>query len=736
MSDTDDVMHVEEPEDSLPEISFEEIPEALKEACGRMGWTKLMPVQAKSLPYLLAGRDLMVQSRTGSGKTGAFVLPILEKIDPAEPGCQALVLAPTRELARQVAREAEILAGPDGPKVVAVYGGVAYGQQTQAMKDGAQIVVGTPGRVLDHLLKRNFTLDRLKVLVFDEADRMLSIGFYPDMKAVQRYLPRRPVGMLMFSATFPPLVLRLAKEFMREPQMLSLSSRSVHVAEVTHASYEVPRMQKDRALMRIIEVLNPSSCFVFCNTKHQVHYLSQVLQNFGYNADELSADLTQGKREQILERLRRGEVKFLVATDVAARGIDIPDLSHVVLYEPPEDPESYIHRAGRTGRAGAVGEVVSLTDTMESVQLERISRLYKIDIEKRSVPTDEDVAAVVSERTTAILEARLRTLKPLAQERMQRAMPLARALAESEDALPLVAMLLDEIYQASLHAPAPLPEGERPAPREARREGGRDGGRDGGREGGRGRERGRERDREPRQGGERQGDDRRVEPRPAQEAPAQAAPAPASGEQPSLAEGEGDGEAKRRKRRRRRRKKKPGGGEQAAMNGQAQGGQPEAEAGTPPAQAEAAHAPAAPEQPDEAAPASKKPSRSRGRTKKDQPAEAVQPATDEAAPAVPGGDAEAKPAARKPRSRKPAAKAAGGDVPGEESGAKPAAAKAASAKAAPKTAAKEAPKEAARKSSRGVSRKAAAGPVPTGRNPWESKSFGGSLDDAEDDDEA
>ena len=144
------------------------------EACGRIGWDKLMPVQAKSLPYLLAGRDLMVQSRTGSGKTGAFVLPILEKIDASEPGCQALVLAPTRELARQVAREAEVLAGPDGPKVVAVYGGVAYGQQTQAMKDGAQIVVGTPGRVLDHLLKRNFNLDKLKFLVFDEADRMLS----------------------------------------------------------------------------------------------------------------------------------------------------------------------------------------------------------------------------------------------------------------------------------------------------------------------------------------------------------------------------------------------------------------------------------------------------------------------------------------------------------------------------------------------------------------------------------
>ncbi|WP_081859111.1 DEAD/DEAH box helicase [Desulfohalovibrio reitneri] len=495
MSDEKSDMKIEAPEDSLPEVSFEELPEGLRQACERAGWTKLMPVQAHSLPYLLQGRDLMVQSRTGSGKTGAFVLPMLEKVDPAKDACQALVMLPTRELARQVAREAEMLSGPDGPRVAAVYGGVGYGEQTEALRGGAQIVVGTPGRVLDHLLHRNFTLDEIRMLVFDEADRMLSIGFYPDMKAVQRYLPKMRINALMFSATYPPQVIRLANEFMTDQEMLSLSSSSVHVAEVNHVYYNAPRMEKDRILVRIIETENPASAFIFCNTKAQVHYLTAVLQNFGYNADELSADLTQAKREKILERVRKRQVRFLVATDVAARGIDVPELSHVVLYEPPEDQESYIHRAGRTGRAGAAGEVISLTDTMEEVNLQRIARNYKINLEKREAPTEEDVQKVVAERTTALLEAELRKTKALQQERIQRFLPLARELAGEDDSLALLAFLLDDFHHKNLHTPPPAPEADKPegkpkeggkpsggGPKDGRNQGGKSegGGQDGG----------------------------------------------------------------------------------------------------------------------------------------------------------------------------------------------------------------------------------------------------------------
>lgn len=457
------VTHVE-PGEGLEEMTLDKLPPLLREALSRAGWTSLMPVQAKSMPIMMRGHDLMVQSRTGSGKTGAFVLPILERIDPNLAATQALVLVPTRELARQVAQEAETLVG-DRARVVAVYGGVSFGKQVEGFKAGAHIVVGTPGRILDHLLRHNLTLQDLRALVFDEADRMLSIGFYPDMKQVQRYLPKRRVNTFMFSATYPPFVMRLAGEFMHKPQMLSLSGKQVHVAEVQHVIYEVPRMGRERCLMRIIEMENPASAFIFCNTKAQVEYVSTVLANFGYDADGLTGDLSQNKRERILDRVRAGTLRLLVSTDVAARGIDIHDLSHVIMYEPPEDPESYIHRAGRTGRAGASGEVITLVDVIQKLEMQRLAKRFSIDLVERSLPTDENVQAVATERVTALLESTLRARPPLRQERMMRFMPLAQELGKNEDELSLIAMLLDDYYQQTLHSPPELPDIRQPAPR-------------------------------------------------------------------------------------------------------------------------------------------------------------------------------------------------------------------------------------------------------------------------------
>lgn len=453
------------PEDVLPEATLESLPQALQEACARAGWDKLMPVQALAMPYLMAGRDLMIQSRTGSGKTGSFALPILDRVDTGRDQCQALVLVPTRELAQQVAREAEALAGTSGMRVAAVYGGAGYGPQLDALRQGAHLVVGTPGRVLDHLLRGSLSLQGLEILVFDEADRMLSIGFYPDMREVQRYLPARKVNMFMTSATYPPHVMRLAGEFMERPQLLSLSHKRVHVAETPHLYYECKPMEKDRALVRIIEMENPASAFIFCNTKQNVHYVTAVLQRFGYDADELSGDLTQAKREQVLDRIRHGKLRFLVATDVAARGIDIPDLSHVFLYEPPEDHEVYIHRAGRTGRAGASGEVVSLVDVMEKLALHRIGKMYKISLEARLLPTDEDVQKAIAQRMTALLESRLRKLDNVERERIERFKLLARTLAEGEGGIDLVAMLLDETYRTELQGAPPKPPAREQAPR-------------------------------------------------------------------------------------------------------------------------------------------------------------------------------------------------------------------------------------------------------------------------------
>ncbi|MEW5829755.1 MAG: DEAD/DEAH box helicase [Chloroflexota bacterium] len=448
---------------ALPELTLENLPDPLRQAAARAGWTSLMPVQARVLPYLLAGRNVMAQARTGSGKTGAFLLPMLIRLDPRRNQTQALILVPTRELARQVVTEAETLCAGTGLRTVAVYGGVGYKSQIEGLKSGAQIVVGTPGRVLDHLLKRNFSLDHLSTLIFDEADRMLSMGFYPDMREIQRYLPKRELHTGMFSATFPSAVMRVARAFIREPEFISLSSDHVHVTETEHSFYIVPGMDKERSLIRIIEVENPESAIIFCNTKMRVHLVTVILQRYGYDADELSADLPQNAREQVLKRLREGKLRFLVATDVAARGLDIPELSHVIQYEPPEDVESYIHRAGRTGRAGASGTAMSLVSLAEKHLIDRIAKAYKIDMQQSELPTEEDVEALVAERLTALLESRLRERDKLQAERSKRFVPLARDLADNEDELPVITMLLDDYYQQALHAPVSPPD-ERPAP--------------------------------------------------------------------------------------------------------------------------------------------------------------------------------------------------------------------------------------------------------------------------------
>ena len=454
-----EIISVDEPENALPEVSLADLPQLLQTACAKAGWNSLMPVQSRALPYLLEGRDLMVQSRTGSGKTGTYLLPLMARLNPAMPAVQALILVPTRELAVQVEQEAKTLFKGSGFTVAAVYGGVGYGKQMDALRQGVSVVVGTPGRVLDHLLRRTLNLDHISALIFDEADRMLSIGFYPDMKEIQRYLPETSIHAMLFSATYPPHVLKLAGEFLTDPQMLSLSTTQIHVAEVQHLYCECKSMEKDRTLIKILEVENPASAIIFCNTKATVHFVTAVLQGFGFNADELSADLSQSRREDVLSRLRKGTIRFLVATDVAARGIDIPELSHVFLYEPTDDRESYIHRAGRTGRAGAAGVVISLVDIMEKMELQRIAKYFKVPLTQHMAPTDEEVAHAVGMRVTALLEARFRQLNGLERERMKRFEPLVQSIAEDPEQRHLLTLLLDDCYQKSLNPTAFLPAG-------------------------------------------------------------------------------------------------------------------------------------------------------------------------------------------------------------------------------------------------------------------------------------
>lgn len=449
-------------EPAYPQATLADLPEKLRKGVESAGWPELMPVQAKALPYLFAQKDMMIQSRTGSGKTGAYLLPILEMVNPLQRNVQALVLVPTRELAVQVAAEAEVLGRHTDVHSVAVYGGVGYGEQLEAFKTGAQLVIGTPGRILDHLLRRSMSLDHLKFLIFDEADRMLSMGFYPDMCRVQSYLPggtlsrgegkKQAISSYMFSATFPPQVMRLAGQFLQNPGFLNLSSDHIHVTEVEHTYIVVPGMDKDRSLVRIIEMENPPSALIFCNTKARVEYVAVVLQRFGYDADQLSSDLSQVARENVLGRVRQGKLRFLVATDVAARGIDLPELSHVIQYEPPEDPEAYIHRAGRTGRAGASGTAISLVTSMERRKLLQIGKQFEIALQEYPLPSDEDVERIVAERITTLLEARLRSRDKLQTERMQRFIPLVHQLGENSEGSSLLAMLLDDFYQETFHA--------------------------------------------------------------------------------------------------------------------------------------------------------------------------------------------------------------------------------------------------------------------------------------------
>ncbi len=441
---------LQEPDPPLPIATVESLPDRIRRAVQSIGWPGLMPVQERAIPYIVDRRDLIVQSRTGSGKTGAFLLPLFERLDPHTTTTQALVLCPTRELARQIHEEMEhmqraFLDDETQLSAALVYGGVRYKSQITALTAGAHVVIGTPGRILDHLDRGTFSLDDLQVLVLDEADEMLSMGFYPAMKALRRFLPRER-NSYMFSATMPPKVRSLAEEFLHDPGFLSLSTGQVGVDSIEHRYYVVNAMEKDRVLVRVIEMENPESAIIFANTKRDVEYLSKFLRNFGYDASEISGDLDQRARERVMDRIRKGELRYLVATDVAARGIDISDLSHVFMYDVPQDPEYYIHRSGRTARAGKTGTAIVITTPTDKNSLLRITRKYGIEAEPHEAPSPEDVEGRVAERMTVVLEARMRELDEPARDRLQSFVPLVEELAENHPMQ--LSMLVDDLYLA------------------------------------------------------------------------------------------------------------------------------------------------------------------------------------------------------------------------------------------------------------------------------------------------
>jgi ATP-dependent RNA helicase DeaD len=448
-------------------VSVDQLPERCQSAVEAAGWTTLTPVQRRAIPLMLRGDDLIVQSQTGSGKTGAFLVPLFERIDPDRRETQVLILAPTRELARQIHAEYDRMR-PDDDRYHAalVYGGVRYQKQLADLTAGAPVVIGTPGRVLDHLERRAFSLSGLDTFILDEADEMLSMGFYPAMMKLARYLPAQRASC-MFSATIPVRVQGLARQFLTNPVFVPLSAGSEAVDTMDHRYFVVPGMGKDRALIRIIEMENPESAIIFTNTRREVDYVTQFLKNYGHNADGLSGDLSQAQREIVMADLKSDRLRFLVSTDVAARGIDISDLSHVFMYDVPQDHEYYIHRSGRTARAGKSGIVIVLATMDTERALQAMAKRYAVDLHKSELPTEAAVTERVGERLTVLLEEQFRGLRNLERERMSRFVELARNLADEEPEL--IAMLLDRLYHEQLHESAERREAADSRDKSARR---------------------------------------------------------------------------------------------------------------------------------------------------------------------------------------------------------------------------------------------------------------------------
>jgi ATP-dependent RNA helicase DeaD len=395
-------------ETATPEPTFDVLPLSaeVRRAIDEMGYRNPTPVQRAVFEAAAEGRSLVVQARTGTGKTAAFALPIVDRlVRPSVKGVQALALCPTRELALQVSREIEALGKYKGTKVVAIYGGAPMGKQVEALEAGAQIVAGTPGRVLDHLRHKTLDPAGIRVLVLDEADEMLSMGFARELNAILELLPKSRQG-LFFSATIPPDIERLANSQLKNPEFVTLSSDQVGALQISHFVYVMRQADKRDQLARIIEVEDPESAVVFCNTKDETERLAAALQDRGYDAEWLNGDLPQNDRERVMAKTREGKLRFLVATDVAARGIDISHLTHVINADFPESAEQYVHRTGRTGRAGRTGTAISIVGPKDIGALYILRLTYKIrPIEKRVPSATELKTRAEADVVTMFLEA-------------------------------------------------------------------------------------------------------------------------------------------------------------------------------------------------------------------------------------------------------------------------------------------------------------------------------------------
>ena len=360
------------------------------------GITKPTEIQVQAIPAIMSGKDVVGQSQTGTGKTLAFILPILEKIEISKPIVQALIITPTRELALQITREVAKLADQLGIQVLSVYGGQDVERQIKKLKGGAQIVIGTPGRLMDHLRRETIQLENVTKLVLDEADQMLHMGFLEDVEELVRQTSNKRQTML-FSATMPSKIRGLADRYMRKPLDIRIQTKNITLDEIKQIMVEVPESEKIAKLSSMIDEYRPYLAIVFCHTKKRAMAVNMALSQKGYETDELHGELSQPKREQVMKRFREAKIQILVATDIAARGLDVEGVTHIFNYDIPHDVDSYIHRIGRTGRAGQAGMAITLIDPHEQPYVRLIEQGIRAAIEKHKV-NDQKVVSTDKRR--------------------------------------------------------------------------------------------------------------------------------------------------------------------------------------------------------------------------------------------------------------------------------------------------------------------------------------------------
>ena len=406
----------------------------------KLGFTTPTPIQAQAIPHLLSGRDVVGQAQTGTGKTAAFSLPLLEQIDINNSAVQALILTPTRELAVQVGQS--ILSFNDNRRlqIMAVYGGQSIERQLQRLRRGVHLVVGTPGRVLDLLSRRSLKLDQLNWLVLDEADEMLNMGFIQDVeKILNQAPPERQTAF--FSATMAPPIRELAAKFLRSPITVTVEQPKAAPTKINQVAYVIPRgWTKTRALQPILEMEDPESALIFVRTRRTAAELTRQLQAAGHSVDEYHGDLTQSQRERLLLRFRQRQVRWVVATDIAARGLHVENLTHVINYELPDSAESYVHRIGRTGRAGNEGRAISLVNPLEKYKLRQIEQHIHQKLEFGKIPTRAEIAARHLEKLQSQVQ------EAIVGERIASFLPIVSQLSEEYDPRTIAAAALQMAY--------------------------------------------------------------------------------------------------------------------------------------------------------------------------------------------------------------------------------------------------------------------------------------------------